>query len=363
MTQMPHSAGTAVVTGAAGFIGSHLTVHLLRKGWRVVGVDNFSPTETRAEKSANVDRIASVSGSAFVDRFELIECDIRGESELHRVFDRERPDAVFHFAARTGVRASIESPAEYVSVNVDGLVSTLEAARASGCRHVVFASSSSVYGDSTRVPFVEDDSVDRPISPYAATKRAGELICSTYASAYAMRIAAVRLFTVYGPAQRSDLAIARFMKLIAAGEEVLMYGDGSSARDYTYINDIVIGVVAAFDRVAGLPLPGTVGESAGGGYFRIWNLGNSRPIALADMIAAVSRVVGRRARVKPMPIQPGDVVRTWADLTHSAAELGFCPSVEFDDGLSRQWAWAQLADRFRVTVDPLVDRDVPMSAI
>ena len=192
MNQMPHATGTAIVTGVAGFIGSHLAKHLLRLGWRVVGVDNFSPSNTRAEKHDNIERITSTGEGVLSDRFDLIECDVRRESEMLHVFRRSRPDAVFHFAARTGVRGEVRAapvnnrhrndPAGYASVNMKGLVSTLEAARASDCRRVVFASSSSVYGNSTRVPFAEDDPVDRPISPYAATKRAGELICSTYAA-------------------------------------------------------------------------------------------------------------------------------------------------------------------------------------
>ena len=250
---------------------------------------------------------------------------------MREVFAARRPGVVFHIAALAGVRPSIQDPARYAAVNVEGLVNVLEAARDCDCRRLVFASSSSVYGNNARVPFSEADDVSRPISPYAATKRAGELLCHTYSDLYGLSIASLRFFTVYGPAQRPDLAIGRFMRLIAAGEEVPMFGDGSTSRDYTYIDDIIAGVVAAYERVC----------NAEAGFCRIYNLGGSHPVMLSAMIEAIGRVVGKRPRIKPLPMQAGDVEQTYADLTRSRAELGFDPQTPFEEGLRRQWGWLQ----------------------
>src|ERR1043165_4480048 len=202
-----------IVTGAAGFIGSHVSRALIENGIRVVGIDNFDPFYDRPAKEANIQRVTAFESRRQVE-FELIEADIRDAQRMREVFAQSRPTAVFHIAALAGVRPSIADPARYAEVNIDGLINVLDAARAVDCRRIVFASSSSVYGNNKKVPFAEDDSVDEPISPYAATKRAGELICHTYAHLFNMRIAALRFFTVYGPAQRPDLAIGKFMKLI-----------------------------------------------------------------------------------------------------------------------------------------------------
>lgn len=323
-----------VVTGAAGFIGSHLAQRLVASGVRVVGVDNLDPFYDASIKRANLERVQSAADDQRTAGFEFRQVDIGEGRQMRHVLEQIRPSAVFHLAALAGVRPSIANPARYTHVNVSGTVNVLEAARAVDCRTVVFASSSSVYGNNRKVPFSEDDPVDEPISPYAATKRAGELICHTYAHLFGMRIAALRFFTVYGPAQRPDLAIAKFMRLIADGEEVPMFGDGSSSRDYTYIDDIIDGVVAAHDVLsagrAGLSQPGEP-------LFRIWNLGNSHPITLAEMIDCIAKVVDKPARIKRLPMQPGDVERTWADLTRSRAELGFEPSAPFDEGVRLQW--------------------------
>ncbi len=311
---------TSVVTGAAGFIGSHLCAALLERGDRVVGVDNFDPFYERTAKEANLHRLGG-------DRFELVEADICDRDAMSALFGRTSPDGVFHLAALAGVRPSIREPARYASVNVDGLVSVLDATRQSGCRRVLFASSSSVYGNNPKVPFAETDPVDEPISPYAATKRAGELVCHPYAHLFGLAIGCARLFTVYGPAQRPDLAISRFMRLIAEDRPVPMFGDGTSSRDYTYVSDIIDGCLAAETRLG----------DEDQGCFRIWNLGGSRPVELRAMIDAISAVVGREAKIDPQPVQPGDVDRTWADLTRSRDELGYEPRVAFGDGLRRQW--------------------------
>jgi UDP-glucuronate 4-epimerase len=321
---------TSLVTGAAGFIGAHLCAALLARGDRVIGIDNFDPFYDRSTKLDNLSRIACCG----LRRIELTEGDIRDAALMRRVMAAARPGVIYHLAALAGVRPSIADPARYVSVNLDGLVSILEAARAAGGPAIVFASSSSVYGNNRTVPFAETDPVDEPISPYAATKRGGELLCHAYAHLFGLKIAALRFFTVFGPAQRPDLAIAAFMQRIAEGDEVPMYGDGSTSRDYTYIDDIIAGVLAAPEALRRL-------QVAPGGVYRIWNLGGSHPVPLREMIDAVARVVGRPARVRPQAMQPGDVDRTFADLTRARAELGYQPHTPFEDGLRRQWAWVQ----------------------
>jgi UDP-glucuronate 4-epimerase len=323
------SGRTVVITGAAGFIGSHLTRACLARGDRVVGIDNFDPFYGRELKTRHVACMPR-------DRFVLDEACITDPAAVKRVFERERPDSVFHLAALAGVRPSLEAPARFAHVNVTGTALVLEAARTFGCPRVVFASSSSVYGNNARVPFAESDAVDEPISPYAATKRAGELLAHVAASREdsPLRVACLRFFTVYGPAQRPDLAIMKFMRAIAANEPIHVYGDGTSSRDYTYIDDVIAGVLSA-ERAIDDPRHDGV---------RIWNLGGASPISLHDMIERLERVVGRRARIKSLPPQPGDVNRTFADLSRSRAELGFTPTTLFDDGLRRQWEWLRSQD-------------------
>lgn len=316
----------AVITGVAGFIGSHLARALLRREVRVLGIDNLDPFYEPALKMANIDAIMHDAPDG---QFEFVEADVRDEASMAAQIARARPDCLFHIAAMAGVRPSIADPLKYVDVNVRGLVSVLEAVRAAGCGRVVFASSSSVYGNNRSVPFAEDDPVEEPISPYAATKRSGELICRTYCHLHGLRIAALRFFTVYGPAQRPDLAIGSFMRRIAHDDEVLMYGDGSSSRDYTFIDDIITGVLAAADKL----------DHEADGFNRIYNLGGSDPVSLAEMIRRIGTVVGATPRIRQMPMQPGDVERTFADLTRSRSELGFEPCTPFDEGLARQWAW------------------------
>ena len=317
-------AGCYIVTGAAGFIGAHVARALLDRGDRVVGVDNYDAFYDRGVKEANAARLAC-------ERFELVEADIRDREVIGELFEAHRPEAVYHMAALAGVRPSIEDPGRYASVNVDGLVAVLDAARGSSCRRVLFASSSSVYGNNRKVPFAETDPVDEPISPYAATKRAGELLCHAYAHLFGLSIACLRLFTVFGPAQRPDLAIGKFMRLIAVGDPVPMFGDGTTSRDYTYVDDIIDGCLAAERRLSSEPE----------GFWRIWNLGGSHPVTLADMVEAIGAVLGRAPDIERLPLQAGDVERTWADLTRSRAELGYEPKVSFADGLRRQWAWMQ----------------------
>ena len=314
-----------LVTGAAGFIGSSLTDRLLAEGHRVVGLDNFSDFYDREAKQRNLANALGLPG------FSLIEADIPDRAAVLEAFTNHRPATVIHLAAMAGVRPSIENPALYTAVNLDGTVNLLDGAVATGTRRFLFASSSSVYGNNTKVPFAEDDRVDHPISPYAATKKAGELICHACHHLHGLPVFCLRFFTVYGPRQRPDLAISKFLNLVSGDEPIPMFGDGSTSRDYTFIEDIVDGVMRAMDQCGQPALPG----------YRIYNLGGSEPVSLKQMIDTIGKVVGRPPRIDPRPMQPGDVDRTWADLTRSRAELGYEPRTSLLEGIRRQWAWMQ----------------------
>lgn len=310
-----------VVTGAAGFIGSWTVERLLARGDWVVGVDNFDPFYDPAAKRRNLAGISSSSG-----RWAFVEADIADPAGMQRLFAEHRPRGVIHLAAKAGVRPSIEDPVGYNRANVMGTAVLLEAAKTAGCERMVIASSSSVYGNAPKVPFSETDDVGSPISPYAATKRACELMGYTHWHLTRMPTAMLRFFTVFGPRQRPDLAIQSFLIRISRGERIRMFGDGTTSRDYTYIDDIVTGVVASYDRI----------HQHG---YRIWNLGGKAPVSLREMIATIGRVVGVEPKVEPGPMQPGDVERTWADLSRSSAELGYAPNTAFEEGVRRQWAW------------------------
>jgi len=307
----------AVVTGAAGFIGSHLTERLLRDGWTVIGIDNFDTFYDPRIKRRNV--AAYVSNS----RFHLVEADIRDKAAMEKAIEAGT-DVIVHLAARAGVRPSIAEPALYADVNINGTVALLEVARERGIPKFIFASSSSVYGNNKKVPFSEDDNVDFPISPYAATKKAGELICHTYRHLHGIAINCLRFFTVYGPRQRPDLAIHKFARLIEDGKPIPIYGDGTMMRDFTYIEDIINGVVAAIARCTG---------------YEIYNLGESRPISVNDLIAELEFALGRKAVKTHLPLQPGDVDRTFADVTKAERDLGYRPTTDIRTGLAKFVAW------------------------
>jgi UDP-glucuronate 4-epimerase len=299
-----------LVTGGAGFIGSHLTAALLRQGHRVTVVDSFTdpPRQRR-----NLTEIPA--------GFTLVEADIRTLASLPAPV----PDVVFHLAALPGVRRSVEAPLEYAEVNTLGTVRLLDAARRAGVPRFVFASSSSVYGIGAPLPFSEDQTTTRPISPYAASKLAAEAYCHACASLDGPSVACFRLFTVYGPRQRPDLAIARFLHAAATGEPVPFYGDGSSSRDYTYIDDAVAGLLAA------IPLDSR---------FEIFNLAGGRAVTLNDLLAAIVRVTGLTPNLHRLPQQAADADSTLADIAKARRFLAFQPAVPFEEGLGRQWQWA-----------------------
>ena len=306
-----------IVTGGAGFIGSHVVDALLARGESVVCIDEFNDYYDPRIKRHNL------RGALRSERFRLVEGDLGDEAVLTETF-RENPDALVHLAARAGVRPSLEEPALYYRVNCEGSAKLLEACRAAGVSRVVFASSSSVYGGNTKVPFHEDDPVERPVSPYAASKRAGELLCHTYHHLYGMHTSCLRFFTVYGPRQRPEMAIHKFTRLLTAGKPIPLFGDGSSSRDYTYVDDIVDGVVRALDRPNG---------------FRIYNLGESRTVTLRELTEKLAAALGVELRADRQPAQPGDVDTTYADVSRAREELGYAPSVPIEEGLERFVAW------------------------
>jgi UDP-glucuronate 4-epimerase len=312
-----------LVTGAAGFIGSSVSEALLERGDQVVGLDNFDPFYDRALKERNLEALRPRPG------FSFSEGDLLA-AELHdRLLDGV--DAVVHLAALAGVRPSIAAPARYMRVNVEGTTLLLESCRRRGVERLVVASSSSVYGVRSQVPFSEEDACDRSASPYAASKKATEVVCATYHELHGLTVRCLRYFTVYGPRQRPEMAIHRFVRLALSGQPLPVFGDGGSGRDYTFIEDIVKGTLAALDREAR--------------EFRVYNLGNSRPVLLRDLCAAIGRAVGRELRLEQQPEQPGDVPITCADLRRAEAELGYRPAVPLDEGLARFVAWYR--ERFR----------------
>jgi UDP-glucuronate 4-epimerase len=318
-----------LLTGAAGFIGSSVSEALLRRGDHVIGIDNLNDFYDPAIKRANLEAVRSTA-AASPGRFEDVRADIVHDvQQIEALFGDPgtRPDVVCHLAAWAGVRPSIQRPLIYQSVNLEGTVRLLEQCRKHDVRPFVFASSSSVYGARKKVPFRETDPVDDPISPYAATKKAGELLGYTWHHLYGLHFVGLRFFTVYGPRQRPEMAIHKFAARILDGEPIPVYGDGSSSRDYTYIDDIVEGVVAAIDRASGTP-----------GY-RIYNLGGSETTTLAELVAELERAVGEAAIIERLPDQPGDVPRTFADISRAQAELGYAPRTPVRQGLDRFVAW------------------------
>ncbi|HMB53786.1 MAG TPA: GDP-mannose 4,6-dehydratase [Thermoanaerobaculia bacterium] len=306
------------LTGGAGFIGSHLTRRLLERGARVTVLDDFNDFYDPAIKRENV--------APFLGRapYRLVEGDIRDAALVDKIFTGNDFTAVVHLAARAGVRPSLAEPILYEDVNCIGTLRLLEAARHHGPANFVFGSSSSVYGINEKVPFAEDDPVEQPISPYATTKRAGELLCYNYHHLYGLRTSCLRFFTVYGPAQRPEMAIHKFTDLLARGEAVPLYGDGSSRRDYTYVDDILDGILAAMELAPG---------------FEIFNLGGAETTALADLVRWIAAELEVEPRIDYLPDQPGDVPITYADVSKAGRLLGYSPKVPIREGLRRFVAW------------------------
>ena len=309
-----------LVTGGAGFIGSHLVDKLLGEGtWSITVVDDFNDFYSPEIKRANVaEHLKSPD-------YRLVEADIRDAPELEKLFGETKFDVIVHLAARAGVRPSLAEPKLYTETNINGTVNLLELAREHGIKQFVFGSSSSVYGINAKVPFAESDRIHQPISPYAATKAAGELICHTYSHLYDIRCVCLRFFTVYGARQRPDLAIYKFSKLITEGKPIQMFGDGTARRDYTYVDDIIQGVRAAIDYDRSI--------------YEVFNLGESQTTELKDLISLLERSLDAHAIIDHQPMQPGDVPITFADISKSKELLGYDPTTKIADGIPKFVEW------------------------
>jgi UDP-glucuronate 4-epimerase len=309
----------ALVTGVAGFIGSHLAERLLDLGYGVIGLDNFDDCYSVAIKKANIAVAARVEG------FRLVEGDIRDGVLLERIFAGRTIEVVVHLAARAGVRPSLEHPVLYQDVNIGGTINLLEASRAHRVKQFLFASSSSVYGANGSAPFREEAAADFPVSPYAASKASAELFCRTYSHLYGLPTVLLRLFTVYGPRQRPEMAIHRFVRMVDAGQEVTLFGDGSTSRDYTYVDDIVDGIEAALTH--------------GGDGCRVFNLGAGRAVSLAYLVSVIEEALGKKAVVRHVAPPPGEVPITLADISKARAALGYEPKVSIEEGIARFVSW------------------------
>jgi UDP-glucuronate 4-epimerase len=313
-----------LVTGGAGFIGSHLCERLLALGHTLVALDNFNDYYDPRLKRRNVETLLPNRG------FTLIEADILDLERLQQVFSKHAFDAVIHLAARAGVRPSIAQPLLYEQVNVLGTMHLLELARQHKIPKFIFGSTSSVYGENRKVPFSEDDPVDNPISPYADTKKAGELIAYTYHHLHGLKVSCLRFFTVYGPRQRPDMAIHKFTQLLATGRKVPMFGDGTTKRDYTFITDIIDGVCRALEHCSS---------------YHIYNLGESRTITLRSLIDLIAQNLGVEARLERLPMQPGDVPITYAEISRARHELGYQPRIDIEQGVRLFVEWFKEAHR------------------
>jgi UDP-glucuronate 4-epimerase len=319
---------TTIVTGAAGFVGMHVAERLLRDGHRVLGVDNLNPYYDPALKRARLARLAAWP------EFTFAEGDLADLAWTARLIGGSKADGVVHLAAQAGVRYSIDHPAAYIDSNLVGFANVLEGCRTLGAKHLVYASSSSVYGGNTKVPFSVSDNVDRPISLYAATKKANELMAHVYSHLYSIPVTGLRFFTVYGPWGRPDMAYWTFTKKILAGEPIPVFNHGQLSRDFTYVDDIVEGVVRVLARP---PAPESFVSSTVSA--KLYNIGASTPVPLLDFIRSLEAAIGRPATLDLRPMQPGDVLTTFADVADLELHTGFRPQVPLDEGLRRFVAW------------------------
>ena len=310
-----------LVTGGAGFIGSHLCQRLLKEGYEVVCLDNLDAFYDPAIKRKNLEEIQTIGGNG---AFQLVEGDIRDAGLLEDLFRRSSFDLVIHLAARAGVRPSLEQPLLYEEVNVTGTLNLLEACREFGVMNLIFGSSSSVYGRNPTVPFTEADRLEAMISPYAVTKRIGEVFCSVYHHLHGLNIFCLRFFTVYGPRQRPEMAIHKFTRLIHQGEKIPLFGDGTSRRDYTYIDDIIDGVMGAVQNLGG---------------YAIFNLGESQTVPLRQLVSLLEQALGKKAVIEELPEQPGDMPITYADISKARRLLGYDPQVGIEEGVERFVRW------------------------
>lgn len=315
---------TYLITGGAGFIGSHLADFLLDQGHRVIVIDNFNDFYDPSYKEKNIKH------NLDHPHYQLERVDIRDAKQMDRIFAENKIDNVMHLAAMAGVRPSLENPVLYQEVNCVGSQILLEAMRKHGVKNIVFASSSSVYGNTHHVPFREEDIVDYAISPYAATKKANEVMCHVYHKIYDFNVILLRFFTVYGERQRPDLAIHKFVKLISEDKPIPVFGDGKTSRDYTYVKDIIDGISKSLQYV-----------EKNEKVYEILNIGESEPISLMQMIETIEKVVGKKAIIKRLPMQPGDVNTTYADITKAKKLIGYEPKTSFEEGIKQFYHWYQ----------------------
>lgn len=325
-----------LVTGAAGFIGFHLCRRLLKEGLEVLGLDNVNPYYDVSLKEARLSELYTQKG------FGFIRGDLADARVMEELFEKRRPEIVVHLAAQAGVRYSLENPRSYVDSNVVGFLHILEGCRRTGVRHLLFASSSSVYGANTKQPFAVHDNVDHPLSLYAATKKANELMAHCYAALYNLPCTGLRFFTVYGPWGRPDMALFLFTRAILAGQEIAVFNEGRMKRDFTYIDDIIEGLWRLLERIPS-PDPSWNGAAPDPARsfapYRLYNIGNNNPVSLMDFIAILERNLGRTAKKRFLPLQPGDVPETCADVDDLAAEIGFAPSTPLEEGIRRFVEW------------------------
>jgi len=319
-----NSNKTILVTGGAGFIGSGLAEKLVSNKNKVICLDNFDPFYPEKDKYSNLDQLIPS------ELFTLIKGDIRDRAVLTQIFKTHKIDSVVHLAAKAGVRPSIENPSEYYDVNVNGTIHLLEVMKEHHVQKMVYASSSSVYGNNKKIPYSESDNVDFPISPYAASKKAGELITHTFHHLYNFNIINLRFFTVYGPKQRPDLAIHKFFKSYISNKPITIYGDSSTSRDYTFIDDIIDGIISSMDLL-----------DSKQGVYEIINLGNHSPVKLSELISSIENVTGKKFQIDRLPMQAGDVDLTYADIEKAKRILGYQPKTKLSDGLKKFHDWFQ----------------------
>lgn len=313
-----------ILTGAAGFIGSHLAKRLLENGVEVIGIDNINDYYDVSLKYHRLSLLEQY------EKFTFIRCDISNKDELNRIFEEYKADVVVNLAAQAGVRYSIENPQVYIDSNVIGFFNILEACRNNPVKHLVYASSSSVYGNSDKIPFSVDDRVDNPISLYAATKKSNELMAYTYSHLFGIPATGLRFFTVYGPAGRPDMAYFSFTKKILAGEPIKLFNYGELERDFTYVDDIVEGIMNIIP---------TMPEEKNGARAKVYNIGNNKPVALKEFVAALEEAIGVKAKIEYLPMQPGDVYRTYADISELERDFGFKPQTDIRTGLKKFAEW------------------------
>lgn len=323
---------TILVTGGAGFIGSHLSERLLKEKYKVLVIDNFNNYYDPKIKRNNIEEVKKtcIEYNIPLSNYKVFEGDIRDNKFLKEVFSN-KIDLIIHLAAMAGVRSSIKNPKLYYDVNITGTVNLLERCRKSNIKQFIFASSSSVYGNNEKVPFSETDRVDNPISPYAATKKSGELLCYTYHHLFDMNMVCLRFFTVYGPRQRPDLAINKFTSLILEDKEIPLYGNGNTYRDYTFIEDIINGIIESINYI-----------NTNKKIFEIFNIGGDKTISLIEMIETIEDVLGKKAKLNKLPMQPGDVNRTCADIRYANKVLGYFPKTSFKEGIIKFIKWKKI---------------------